>query len=136
MKSKRWVSESEKNSLSPRRWQNFRFHDPNHCAERAEEGRSLEVRIESILVLKKELGEIGDFIRHLPNSPEDLDGKDFTVTSRVGRLVSFGVTCSFTSYKKYFRNHPGQDCLWITSGYGDKEIWLMIQDLTTRPEDS
>ncbi|MBI2065178.1 MAG: hypothetical protein HYT62_03950 [Candidatus Yanofskybacteria bacterium] len=133
MKSKKWVSSKRRDHISKGRRDRFRFHDPAYAQQRAVEGRLLEERVAGILTVMKQSGEVREFIRHLPNSPEDHEGKDFTVS--LGDYffpISFGITCSFNSYKKYFQAHPGLECLWITSGQTDEDIQKMIRILLIR----
>lgn len=63
----------------------------------SEYGRLFELEVEKLLNKMKENGKIFSFVRHLPHTPEDLAGKDFTVTKLVNGQtleISFGVTIS------------------------------------------
>lgn len=134
MKSRRrWVSQKKWDATSARRRQSSNYKSRNnfYADQRGQEGRDLEERVLAILTEKKEAGEIEDVVRHDPHSIEDLEGKDFTVILPKSSPVSFGITCSFNSYKKYFQNHPGQECIWISS-HNNEEIWQMIRDLCLR----
>lgn len=63
----------------------------------AKQGQALEAEVEKVLNRMKERGELVQVIHHFSNSPEDRDGRDFTVSRYVeGQEVfcSFGVTIS------------------------------------------
>ncbi|MBI2642257.1 MAG: hypothetical protein HYW97_00185 [Candidatus Wildermuthbacteria bacterium] len=52
---------------------------------------------------------ISNYTRHPPNSAEDHNGKDFTVTKMVGNtlfLQSFGVTISMRNWPESVNQHP------------------------------
>ncbi len=128
MRPKRWISSDRRDEFSARRRKDFHFHNERRVVARAREGRDLENRVGVILFGMVEDGLVVSAIQHAPNSREDVDGKDFTVQIQNGKEISFGVTCSFTSYKRYFLKHPGQECLWIVSNQGDGEVrQILIQ---------
>ena len=126
MRPKRWISSDQRGKLSVRRRRNFHFHDKKRNNERTREGRDLENRVGMVLFGMVGDGLIASASQHAPNSQEDADGKDFTVQTRNEKEISFGITCSFRSYKRYFVTHPGQECLWITTNQGDDEVRQML----------
>lgn len=131
MRYKKWISSKHKKSIRKNHQKDFHFTDTEKSELRAEEGRKLEERLCCILKKMKESGEIREYIRHLPHSPEDLQGKDFTVIFDDPSPISFGITCSFACYKRYFQNHPRQECLWITN-QSDEEIQQMLKNFIDR----
>ena len=126
MKPKRWISSDRRDEFSARRRKDFHFHNKERDIERAREGRNLEKRVGTILFGMVQEGLITNSVRHYPNSQEDMEGKDFTVRTRGGKEISFGVTCSFNSYKSYFQKHPGQECLWVVTNQSDDEVRQML----------
>ena len=132
MKPKRWISSNKRREMSARRRKDFHFYDKERDDERAREGRELESRVEAILLGMVAEGLIANVVHHHRNSQADTEGKDFTVQTRSGTQISFGITCSFTSYKRYFLKHPGQECLWIVTNQCDDEVRQMLVQLFER----
>ena len=69
----------------------------------AKRGRQLEERVEMILSEMVRDGDIKSYTRHLPNSEEDMLGRDFTVSKvkeEKNEVRSFGVTISLRVYAK------------------------------------
>ena len=132
MKPKRWISSDQRGKFSARRRKDFHFHDKERDDERAREGRELESRVEAILLGMVKEGLITNAVRHAPCSQADMDGKDFTIETLSGKQASFGITCSFTSYKRYFLKYPGQECLWLVTNQGNDEVRQMLVQLFER----
>ena len=88
-------------------------------------GESLEEQVEQILWGMKEAGEIAHFEHHEKNSPEDQDGKDFTVMQLVGEAVvakSFGVTISHRSQIEAKVRHHLTPQFWLPIGIKPETI--------------
>ena len=84
----------------------------NRKSERySEYGRLFELEVEKLLTKMKEQGKILSFVRHVPNTPEDYAGKDFTVTKMINNETverSFGVTISlrYKNFNEHKLRHP------------------------------
>lgn len=95
-------------------------------------GRELEKRVALILEKMRKEGRINGFICHRPYSREDLDGYDFTVIRMQNEReskISFGVTISARSLRKYEFNHPGKPCIHIPFEMRDERISERIERL-------
>lgn len=71
----------------------------------AERGLGLEDEVETLLTKMRDAGEIDSFSRHARNSPEDCDGRDFTIVQS-DKDASFGVTISIRSWNEARLIHP------------------------------
>ncbi len=74
----------------------------------SEHGRAFEVTVEGYLQEILDFGLIQKFIRHPPHSPEDYDGRDFTISKDVEGVSiekTFGVTISIKSWNRGKRLH-------------------------------
>lgn len=72
-------------------------------------GRLFEEEMATLLARLQEEGLLTSFVRHEPNSREDSEGKDFTVTRGEGEdAVSrdFGITISLHSWRESKVKHP------------------------------
>lgn len=122
---KHWLPASKRAQLSARCAQRFYFHDPEYAQMRADEGRALENRIRNILDSMLARKEILGFEAFAPHSQEDLHGFDFEVALMVESAqckARFGITSSFRCLKRYFANHPGQECVLLDPNASDEEI--------------
>ncbi len=75
----------------------------------AKRGREFEDEVSALLQKMQDEELIVGFIAHEPNSPEDQDGRDFTVTVVIGGgevSKSFGVTISLRHWKESRIKHP------------------------------
>jgi len=135
MRQKRWLSVSKKRQVKKSRRRDFHFHDPDYADRRAREGRGLEARMSEVLVAMQRDGKIHSFKAHAPRSTEDLGGHDFTVDFFKGEetcSISFGITISWNSYKRYFQTHPGQECLKMFMDYSDEEMEQEIMKISLK----
>ncbi|MEK7546222.1 MAG: hypothetical protein AAB554_04070 [Patescibacteria group bacterium] len=87
-----------------------RFESRHRRGERYSDiGRKFEAEVEGILQKMQDEKLIVDFVRHAPNSGEDRDGRDFTVTAPAAGAPaerSFGVTISLRSWQDSKILHP------------------------------
>ena len=73
------------------------FSQDRRANRYSEMGRDMEKRVEGIGQGMAEAGVLVSFCYHEPNSPEDQEGRDFTVVKQVGGMPierSFGITIS------------------------------------------
>ncbi len=95
-------------------------------------GRDLEVKVKEYLQEMTYSGVIYSFIRHEPNSPEDKDGRDFTVVKQInGEIISrsFGVTISLHSWSQSKRLHPTHPQFCFPIGTNKETIVKRILEL-------
>lgn len=87
-----------------------RFESRDRRGERyAKIGRKFEGEVADLLRKMQDEKLILGFVHHAPNSEEDGDGRDFTVTGLVGGKEaerSFGVTISLQSWQRSKIVHP------------------------------
>ena len=89
--------------MSFRNLQAIKEYSDRRSERMAAQGILLEDTVEQLLSKMQHDGKILRFIRHRHNSPEDRDGKDFTVVfNRESTEIvrSFGVTISNKSYQR------------------------------------
>lgn len=75
----------------------------------ADAGRAFETEVAALLQKMQDEQVIAGYVAHDPNSPEDLDGRDFTVTAMAGGKPverSFGVTISLRRWNQSKILHP------------------------------
>lgn len=103
--------------------------NPNNLGD---EGRKFEDRVEQVLYQMFNRGEIAGFDHHPANSPEDREGKDFTVRKMVNaELVSksFGVTISMKRASQSQIIHPDTPQFHLPLWSKDEEIVSAILGL-------
>ncbi len=116
-------------------WRNSRDRQKarNRHGERfAGYGRVLEEEMVTHLTRMKDAGDIDGFVRHTPNSTEDEQGKDFTVTKIVDgepREVHLGVTISIRSWHKSRVRHAKIAQLCFPIGTKPETIRARILEL-------
>lgn len=95
-------------------------------------GKEMEKTVEKILRKKIEEGMLHSFQYNAPNSPEDREGKDFTVRMTVNGEISvrhFGITISKLYHRKKELLHYDVPCILITFEMREERIWERIMDL-------
>ncbi|MBI2450353.1 MAG: hypothetical protein HYV47_02330 [Candidatus Nealsonbacteria bacterium] len=96
---------------------------------RSKLGRQTEERVEKLLKKKLKTGELLFFEKHLPNSAEDRDGKDFSVSQKIDEetfSASFGVTISLRYQNEHRALHPDVPLIIIPPEMNDERIWQRI----------
>ena len=89
------------------------------------EGRNFEDKVERIMIQMCNRGNLSSVIHHPPNSFEDQNGKDFTVSKVInGEIVtkSFGLTFSMSRELRATKKHPDVPQKYIPLWASDKEI--------------
>lgn len=77
-----------------------------------------------------------EVILHPPHSPEDKDGKDFTVRRVVGAAVvsrSFGVTISYKRWTRAQSAHPDVPQFYFPVGVAAQTIIKQVLELFASP---
>ena len=95
-------------------------------------GREMEKTVEKILRKKVEEGALHSFQYNALNSPEDREGKDFTVRMTASGEISvrhFGITISKMYFRKKELLHCDVPCILITFEMRDERIWERIEKL-------
>lgn len=92
-------------------------------------GRLFEEYLSSLLQQMLQHGELAEYTRHEPYSPEDQKGKDFTIVTKTGNTLSFGVTISLNSFYQTRRKHPHIPCLYFPVGTSPETIVHRIRRL-------
>lgn len=95
-------------------------------------GRKFEGEVGDLLQKLQDEKLIAGFIRHPPNSPEDSEGRDFTVTAMIGGKEarrSFGVTISLKSWQESKILHPDVPQFCFPIGTKPETIRKRILDL-------
>lgn len=100
---------SRKQKKGPSNSQKYKSLRDRRSRRWAKYGEDLENEVEELLRNMQKTDEISRFKHHLKNSPEDHDGKDFTVWKKIeGKEIehSFGITISAKSLHKAQQIHP------------------------------
>ena len=120
-------------------WKNLddlHAYQRRRSARYAEVGRQLEDDVEKLLGEMKAAGEITGFFHHPPCSPADRDGRDFSVSQKIGDLTvtrTFGITISPRRAGQSRARHPEVPLFCFPIGTGKPTQRKRILELFQQP---
>lgn len=114
-----------------------RFESRDRRRERyGEIGRKFEGEVADLLQKMQDEKLLLGFVQHEPNSTEDQDGRDFTVTAVLGgkeTFRSFGVTISLQNWNEAKIKHPDVPQFCFPIGTKPETVRKRILELFAQP---